>query len=185
MCSLFFLLLLLQIDCVYSLPNSINIKLKYLAQFNDISDSIEKYEGIVGPTDEINEILGAYRSLDIMSPLPGCLPTAIRELIHQGPLKLKEPTRDVHCFLFTDFLLITQLKRNKKYKIIKPPVATNRIVVKELTQSDKAFVVISLNDYNVPDSVYMFASNQSKKWIELIELAKVTKQIHLNSNLCL
>ncbi len=158
---------------MYSLPNAINIKLKYLAQFNDISESIEKYEGIVGPTDEINEILGTFKSLDIKSPLPGCLPTAIRELIHQGPLKMKESTRDVHCFLFTDFLLITQLKKNKKYKIIKPPVVTNRIVVKELTQSDKAFVVISINDYNVPDSVYMFASNQSKKWIESIELAKV------------
>ncbi len=33
------------IDCVYALPNRINIKLKYLAQFNNISESIEKYEG--------------------------------------------------------------------------------------------------------------------------------------------
>ena len=159
-----------KINCVYSLPNSINLKLKYLAQFNDISDSIEKYEGIVGPTDEINEILSSYKTLDIKSPLPGCLPTAVRQLIYQGPLKLKE---SVYCFLFTDMLLITQLKRNKKYKIIKPPVSTNRIVVKELNQSDKTFVVISLNDYNVPDSVYMFVSNQTKKWVESIELAKV------------
>lgn len=162
------------IDCVNALPNSINIKLKYLAQFNNISESIEKYEGIVGPTDEINEILASYKYLDIKSPLPGCLATATRQLIHQGPLKLKDSPKsfDVHCFLFTDFLLITQLKKTKKYKIIRPPVSTNRIIVRELSQNDKAFVVVALNDYKVPESVCMFISNQSKKWIEFIEIAR-------------
>ena len=158
-----------------SFPNSINIKLSYIAQFNDISESIEKYEGINGPTDEINEILGMYKNLDIKSPLPGCLTTSVRELIHQGPLKLKDLSKslDVHCFLFTDMLLIAQQKKNKKYKIIKPPVCTHRMIVKELQQTDKAFVIISLNDYNVPDSVTMLISNQSKKWIEFLEVAKV------------
>lgn len=71
-------------------------------------------------------------------------------------------------------LLITQLKKaSKKYRIIKPPVPTNRMLVKELTQTDKAFVVFSLNDYNVPDSVNMFISNFSRKWIEYLELSKV------------
>lgn len=156
------------------MPNSINIKLKYLAQFNKISDSIEKYEGIVGPTDEINEILSTYKILDIKSPLPGCLSTSNRELIHQGPLKLKDTPKsfDVHCFLFTDLLLITQLKKSKKYKIIRPPVLTNKIIVRELFQTDKAFVVVSLNDYKVPESVCMFISNQSKKWIEFLEIAQ-------------
>lgn len=163
------------IDCVYALPNSINTQLKYLAQFNNISESIEKYEGIVGPTDEINDILSSYKNLDIKSPLPGCLSTSNRELIHQGPLKLKDTPKsfDVHCFLFTDILLITQLKKTKKYKIIRPPVLTNRIIVRELSQTDKAFVVISLNDYKVPESVCMFISNQSKKWIEFLEIAQL------------
>jgi len=150
------------------------MKLKYLAQFNNISESIEKYEGIVGATDEINELLSAYRYLDLKAPLPGCLPTASRELIHQGPLKLRDAPKsfDVHCFLFTDLLLITQLKKTKKYKIIRPPVLTSRILVRELTQTDKAFVVVSLNDYKVPESVCMFVSSQAKKWIELLELAR-------------
>ena len=128
----------------------------------------------MGPTDEINDILNSFKSLDIKSPLPGCLSTSNRELIHQGPLKLKDSPKsfDVHCFLFTDLLLITQLKKSKKYKIIRPPVLTNRIMVRELSQTDKAFVVISLNDYKVPDSVCMFISNQAKKWIEFLELAK-------------
>ena len=171
----------LKTRCVYSLPNLINIKLKYMAQFNNISESIEKYEGIVGPTDEINDILNSFKSLDIKSPLPGCLSTSNRELIHQGPLKLKDSPKsfDVHCFLFTDLLLITQLKKSKKYKIIRPPVLTNRIMVRELSQTDKAFVVISLNDYKVPDSVCMFISNQAKKWIEFLELAKKKYQEEL------
>jgi len=160
---------------VNAFPNSINIKLSYIAQFNDISESIEKYEGISGPTDEIAELLNVYKTLDIKAPLPGCHATSIRELIHQGPLKLKDMSKslDVHCFLFTDMLLITQQKKNKKYKIIKPPVSTSRMIVRELQQTDKAFVIVSLNDYNVPDSVTMLISNQSKKWIELIEVSKV------------
>lgn len=164
-------------EIVNGLPNTINIKLNYIAQFNDISDSIERYEGISGPTDEVSELLNSFKSFDIKSPLPGCSShTSIRELIFQGPLKLKEASKsacDVYCFLFTDMLLITQLKKaSKKYRIIKPPVPTNRMLVKELTQTDKAFVVFSLNDYNVPDSVNMFISNFSRKWIEYLELSK-------------
>lgn len=71
-------------------------------------------------------------------------------------------------------LLIAQLKKaSKKYRIIKPPVSTNRMIVRELTQTDKAFVVISINDYNLPDAVHMFVSNFSRKWIEHLEQAKV------------
>lgn len=165
-------------DLVNEIPNSINMKLNYIAQFNKLSESIEKYEGIIGPNDEITEILNNYRTLDIKSPLPGCLESAERELIHQGPLRLKEPSSkslDVHCILFTDMLLITQQKKNKKYKIIKPPMLTNRMLIKELQQTDKAFALLSMNDYNVPDSVCMLVSNQSKKWIECLELAKVIK----------
>lgn len=161
-------------EIVNSLPNKINVKLGYIAQFNDISDSIEKYEGVQGQNDEINDLLNQFKKFDIKSPLPGCAKTSVRELIHQGPLRLKDVPKsvDVHCFLFTDMLLITQLKKSKKYKIIKPPMQTNRMMVKELSQTDKAFICISLNDYNVPDSVYMFISNQCKKWIEFLELAK-------------
>lgn len=146
-----------------------------MAQFNDISESIEKYEGVTGPNDEVSDILNSFKKFDIKSPLPGCSKSSVRELIHQGPLKLKDLPKsiDVHCFLFTDMLLITQQKKTKKFKIIKPPVSTNRMIIKELSQTDKAFVVISLNDYNVPDSVSMFISNQSKKWIEFLELSKV------------
>jgi len=52
-------------------------------------------------------------------------------------------------------------------------------MVRELSQTDKAFVVISLNDYKVPDSVCMFISNQAKKWIEFLELAKKKYQEEL------
>lgn len=167
---------------VNALPNSINVKLNYILQFNDISESIEKYEGIVGPTDEINELLGAYKKVDIKSPLPNCSPKSVRELIHQGPLKLKETSKshDVHCFLFTDMLLITQQKKTKKYRIIKPPISTHRMVVKELQQTDKAFVVLSVNDYDVPESVSMFVSNQTKKWLEFLDIAKRKYQVEMD-----
>ena len=124
------------------------------------------------------QILSMYKTLDLKAPMPGCLSTSVRELIHQGPLKLKDSVTknncEVNCFLFTDMLLITQpiKKANKKFKIIKPPICTSRMVFRELTQTDKpAFVIISLNNYNLPEFVHMFISPIAKKWLEAFETA--------------
>jgi hypothetical protein len=47
-------------DCVNSVPHLINEKLNYIDQFDRIADSIEKYEGIIGPNDEINQVIIDY-----------------------------------------------------------------------------------------------------------------------------
>jgi hypothetical protein len=49
---------------------------------------------------------------------------------------------------------------------------TNRMIIKELTQTDQSFIIIQLNDHNVPESTCMFISNQFKRWIESLETAK-------------
>jgi hypothetical protein len=126
-----------------------------------------------------SKLLDNFSKFDLKSPMPGCGPSSLREIIDSGPLKLKESTRtiDVHSFLFTDMLLITTIKKDRKgkkrFKIIRPPIPTNRCVVAEL-KDDKAFVVIQLNDYNVTEAVYMFVTNQYKKWIDKIKDAQVS-----------
>lgn len=128
---------------------------------------------------ELKKILDEYRQFDLKSIMPEC--NSSRILIDQGQLKLKDPTKqlsDVYCFLFTDMLLITVKKKDRKntgkqiYKIIRPPIPTNRIVVRELSDSDKAFAVLHLNTYGTCDFVYLFTNPMYKKWIESIEYAQ-------------
>ena len=107
--------------------------------------------------------------------MPGCDRTRVREIIHQGPLKLKDSSKsiDAHGIIFTDMLLIVKERRNKKYKIIKPPIPTNRIEIRE-TKDDKAIVIIQHNIYNVPEAVYMLITNPQKNWVEKLNKAKVS-----------
>jgi hypothetical protein len=108
--------------------------------------------------------------------MPGCCQTKMREIIHQGPLKLKESSRsiDVQGILFTDMFLIIKERRNKRFKIIKPPIPTDRIEILEIKE-DKALVIIQLNAYHVSEAVYMLTTNHCKRWIDSLNEAKVNK----------
>jgi hypothetical protein len=133
-------------------------------------------------------MLNSFSSVDIRSPLPGCSLKSRRQLIHEGPAKLKDTTKstiDVYCFLFTDMLLVTQLKRNtKKYRIIRPPLSTNRIIVKRLEHTDKnALSIISLNEYSVPDAVCMLLSDDVNRWLTLLNEAKLKYNFELDKSM--
>jgi hypothetical protein len=106
--------------------------------------------------------------------MPGCCNTKMREIIHQGPLKLKDSSKsiDVQGILFTDMLLIIKERRNKKFKIVKPPIPTNRIEIREI-KDDKALVIVQLNLYNVSEAVYMLTTNHYKRWVDCLNEAKV------------
>ena len=45
-------------------------------------------------------------------------------------------------------LLIIKERRNKKFKIVKPSIPTNRIEIREI-KDDKALVIVQFNLYNV------------------------------------
>ena len=45
-------------------------------------------------------------------------------------------------------LLIIKERRNKKFKIVKPPIPTNRIEIREI-KNDKALVIVQFNFYKV------------------------------------
>jgi hypothetical protein len=79
-------------------------------------------------------------------------------------LKLKDSSKsiDVQGILFTDMLLIIKERRNKKFKIVKPPLPTNRIEIREI-KDDKALVIVQLNLNNVSEAVYMLTTNHYKR----------------------
>ena len=114
--------------------------------------------------------------------MPGCSHTKMREIIYQGPLKLKESSKsiDVQGIIFTDMLLLIKERRNKRFKIVKPPIPTNRIEIREI-KDEKAIVIVQLNLYNVTEAVYILTTNQNKKWIEHFSIAKVNLNVYFFS----
>jgi pleckstrin domain-containing family G protein 5 len=73
--------------------------------------------------------------------MPGCLAAQTRNLLREGDLKLREAPSssklDVHCFLFTDMLLICKSVNRKgdRVKVIRQPYILDRSVycVKKLS----------------------------------------------------
>lgn len=50
---------------------------------------------------------------------------------------------DVECLLFTDLLLICKpSKRMEKYKIIKPPMRVDRMIIQELKDKGKTSSIV-------------------------------------------
>jgi hypothetical protein len=187
--------------------NAINTKITNIVQFNSIVDSIESYEVVAAVNHEIQKVnrlgftplssnlfdaflnkfklLDSFNKFNLKSPMPCCSPTTSREIIDSGPLRLKDSTKtiDVQSFLFTDMLLLTTIKKDRKgkkrYKVIRPPIPTNRCVVAELKE-EKAFVIIQLNAYNVTEAVYMLLTNQFKKWVDKIKEAQVCANLRIS-----
>jgi pleckstrin domain-containing family G protein 5 len=106
-------------------------------RLSNIIDRIEAYDAIEAPNDECMKVISEYTKVETLltCQLPGCGAQEYRNLLREGGLKLKEPysRMDVHCFLFTDMLLITKpSRRGDKVKVIKPPMRLDKIMVHPL-----------------------------------------------------
>ena len=76
--------------------------------------------------DELLGLLATSSHLDLTSPMPACAVGQRRHLLMEGDLKMKEGSSskiDVHCFLFTDMLLICKniSKKGERVKVIRQP----------------------------------------------------------------
>ncbi|XP_052718753.1 pleckstrin homology domain-containing family G member 5-like isoform X6 [Crassostrea angulata] len=145
-------------------------------RLNAIVAKIESYDAVESPNDEcLRYIQEYYDNFDLRAPMPGCSPDHTRTLIMQSVLKLKDSTRmDVECLLFTDLLLICKpSKRMEKYKIIKPPMRVDRMIIQELKDKG-SFLLIYLNEYHVPVSAFTFHADQAsiRVWVEHIRKAQ-------------
>ncbi|KAL5013543.1 hypothetical protein ScPMuIL_007813 [Solemya velum] len=138
---------------------------------------IESYDAVESPNDECARFLHEYNNnFDLTTPMPGCNNHQSRVLIMQSPLRLKDAQSrmDVECLLFTDLLLVCKSSRRMdKYKIVKPPMRVDMIIVKELRDKG-SFLVIHLNEYHVPVSAFTFHGDASsvRVWTEHIRKAQ-------------
>lgn len=83
---------------------------------------------------------------------------------------------DVHCFLFTDVLLIAKpVKRVEKVKVIRQPLIIRNMVFRDL-KDPGAFLLIYLNEFRSAVASYYFQANsvtQGCSWVEAIYNAQV------------
>jgi pleckstrin domain-containing family G protein 5 len=83
---------------------------------------------------------------------------------------------DVDCFLFTDLILICKANRRERYKVIKPPMRLDQIIVSDLKDRN-SFCLIYLNEYHIPISALTFHGDSPgvRAWLEKIREAQVKR----------
>ncbi|XP_048250123.1 pleckstrin homology domain-containing family G member 5-like isoform X2 [Haliotis rufescens] len=144
-----------------------------------IVTKIEPYDAVEAPNDECVKLVQSYNSnFDLRSPMPGFSSCHSRALLMHSALKMKEAQArmDVDCFLFTDLLLVCKAnKRMDKFKITKPPMRLDRIIVQDLKDKG-SFLLIYLNEYHTPISAFTFHGDQTgvKVWLDHIKRAQET-----------
>ncbi|XP_046562415.1 pleckstrin homology domain-containing family G member 5-like isoform X3 [Haliotis rubra] len=142
-----------------------------------IVTKIEPYDAVEAPNDECVKLVQSYNSnFDLRSPMPGFSAQHSRALLMHSALKMKEAQArmDVDCFLFTDLLLVCKAnKRMDKFKITKPPMRLDRIIVQDLKDKG-SFLLIYLNEYHTPISAFTFHGDQTgvKVWLDHIKRAQ-------------
>lgn len=110
--------------------------------------------------------------------MAGCLGHRIRQLILEGSgLKLRDSLAsskmDVHCFLFTDTLLICKSTSRKgdKVRVIRQPFLVDRVVTHEL-RDGSGFIVIYLNELHVASAFLILYTPETRTWLECIRQAQ-------------
>ena len=104
--------------------------------------------------DELQGLLATSSHLDLTSPMPGCAVGQRRHLLMEADLKMKEGSSskiDVHCFLFTDMLLICKnlSKKGERVKVIRQPYIVDRwvILTRYILQISSADFIPDIRDF--------------------------------------
>jgi len=140
-------------------------------RLSKIISRIESYEFVESPTEECAKLITQYNKIDLTLPMQGCGSQQKRNLIKEGPLKLRDSTlkTEVHVFLFTDMLLLSKTKERKsdRVKVIKPPMRLDHVLV-YLLKDGISFLLVHLNEFNVASAMYTLHGDATT-WVEKIK----------------
>lgn len=143
---------------------------------------IGPYEVLEPSSEEMDKNLRPFSNLDLMSPMLGVAPEHTRQLLLEGPVRVKEGREgklDVYLFLFTDVLLVTKPQRKAdKAKVIRPPFMLEKLVCQPL-QDPNSFLAIHLTDFQCVSSaliVHCPSAAERAQWLEKTQQAQVTLQ---------
>ncbi|XP_069506806.1 pleckstrin homology domain-containing family G member 6-like isoform X2 [Ambystoma mexicanum] len=135
-------------------------------------DRIGAYDVLEFSSEEIEKKVKAFSSLDLTCPILGVAPHNIRQLLKEGPLKMKEGREaktEVHGFLFTDTFIITKMHRKTELaKVVRSPLMLDKIVVFPLKDTS-TFLLIYLNEFRCVALALSFqctSSDACKEWMD-------------------
>ncbi|KAL0612642.1 Pleckstrin homology domain-containing family G member 6 [Plecturocebus cupreus] len=143
---------------------------------------IGPYEVLEPPSDEVEKNLRPFSTLDLMSPMLGVAPEYTRQLLLEGPVRVKEGREgklDVYLFLFSDVLLVTKPQRKAdKAKVIRPPLMLEKLVCQPL-RDPHSFLLVHLTEFQCVSSaliVHCPSSTDRAQWLEKTQQAQATLQ---------
>ncbi|KAI5947806.1 Pleckstrin homology domain-containing family G member 6 [Manis javanica] len=143
---------------------------------------IGPYEVLESSSDEVEKNLRPFCTLDLMSPMLGIAPEHTRQLLQEGPARMKEGREgklDVYLFLFSDMLLVTKPQRKAdKAKVIRPPLSLEKLVCRPL-RDPHSFLIIHLTEFQCVSSaltVHCPSAADRAQWLEKTQQAQLTLQ---------
>uniref|UniRef100_A0A2K6R771 Pleckstrin homology and RhoGEF domain containing G6 n=1 Tax=Rhinopithecus roxellana TaxID=61622 RepID=A0A2K6R771_RHIRO len=143
---------------------------------------IGPYEVLEPPSDEVEKNLRPFSTLDLTSPMLGVASEHTRQLLLEGPVRVKEGREgklDVYLFLFSDVLLVTKPQRKvDKAKVIRPPLMLEKLVCQPL-RDPYSFLLIHLTEFQCVSSaliVHCPSPTDRARWLEKTQQAQITLQ---------
>nr|XP_011743851.1 pleckstrin homology domain-containing family G member 6 isoform X2 [Macaca nemestrina] len=143
---------------------------------------IGPYEVLEPPSDEVEKNLRPFSTLDLTSPMLGVASEHTRQLLLEGPVRVKEGREgklDVHLFLFSDVLLVTKPQRKvDKAKVIRPPLMLEKLVCQPL-RDPHSFLLIHLTEFQCVSSALIVqcpSPTDRARWLEKTQQAQITLQ---------
>ncbi|XP_052873511.1 pleckstrin homology domain-containing family G member 5 [Anopheles cruzii] len=135
-----------------------------------INARIDSYDVVEANNETLDRLVKQHSIMfDLCQPMRGI--DHCRKVFVEGDLKYKDSTgkMDVHCFLFTDFLLVCKKTRNDKLKIIRQPYMTDRLIVQ---LKDQALLCCYVNDLNMIVGAFTLQSPKAQHWHDSITKVK-------------
>ncbi|KAG2459443.1 PKHG5 protein, partial [Polypterus senegalus] len=136
--------ILSMVDSVEMFINQVNLRMRQRQEqqrLDAVTSRIDSHVVVEGSSEEVDKILRDFCHLDLGAPMLHTSPDETRQLLLEGPLRMREgkdSKMDVYCLLFTDLLLITKpAKRTEKAKVVRQPLLVERIVCRELRDPGK------------------------------------------------
>ncbi|XP_059537974.1 pleckstrin homology domain-containing family G member 6 isoform X6 [Myotis daubentonii] len=146
---------------------------------------IGPYEVLEPSSEEMEKNLRPFSNLDLMSPMLGVAPEHTRQLLLEGPARVKEGREgklDVYLFLFSDVLLVTKPQRRAdKAKVIRPPFMLEKLVCRPL-RDPNSFLAIHLTDFQCVSSaliVHCPSTADRAQWLEKTQQAQHKHSVHM------
>ncbi|XP_054552470.1 pleckstrin homology domain-containing family G member 6 [Talpa occidentalis] len=173
------------IGAVVSFLRDINKKVRQSEEQKSLEAAtkrIGRYEVLEPSNEEVEKRLRPFSSLNLLGPITGVASEHTRQLLHEGPARVKEGREaklDVYLLLFSDVLLVTKpQRRTDQVKVIRAPLMLDKLVCQPLREPN-IFLMIHLTEFQCASSaliVHCPSPADRARWLEKTQQAQSTLQ---------